>query len=158
MQSCSFVASWQFWMKICFSILFSYLCVAGLFSHLGCFADNDQDRAIPTMEGTHSVLKGSFLTRKQAIEKCGEVTKGRGWTVFAIQDGGWCGSSAIAHLTYSKYGHAQNCVGGKGGMFANDVYIINGSLEMLNVPCVAPDTIFCVFVVVVVLLFFKGDD
>lgn len=78
------------------------------------------------MEGTHTFLMDSFLTRKNAVDKCALVTKSRGWKVFAIQDGGWCASSSIAHLTYNKYSTADNCVGGKGGMFANDVYIIDG--------------------------------
>ena len=81
---------------------------------------------MPTIEGTHELLRGSFLTRKDAVEKCAQVTRSRGWKVFAVQDGGWCASSPTAHLTYNKYGTAVNCVNGKGGMFANDVYVING--------------------------------
>lgn len=81
------------------------------------------------MEGTHQLLKESFLTRKDAVAKCAEVTRSRGWKVFAVQDGGWCASSPTAHLTYNKYGTAVNCVDGKGGMFANDVYIINGKIS-----------------------------
>lgn len=80
------------------------------------------------MEGTHQLLKGSFLTRKNAVEKCAEVTRSRGWKVFAVQDGGWCASSPTAHLTYNRHGPAENCVNGKGGTFANDVYIINGKI------------------------------
>lgn len=80
------------------------------------------------MEGTHSILIDNFLVRKHAVDKCAQVTKSRGWKVFAIQDGGWCASSATAHLTYNKYGVADNCVAGKGGMFANDVYIIDGKI------------------------------
>ena len=74
------------------------------------------------------MLRESFLTRKDAVEKCAEVTRSRGWKVFAVQDGGWCASSPTAHMTYNKYGTAVNCVDGKGGMFANDVYIINGTI------------------------------
>lgn len=98
---------------------------SGFYSSLGCFTDNDKDRAVPTMEGTHELLKGSFLTRTDAVEKCAEVTRSRGWRVFAVQDGGWCASSPNAQRTYNKYGTALNCVNGKGGMLANDVYIIN---------------------------------
>lgn len=90
------------------------------------------------MEGTHQLLKGSFLTRKNAVEKCAEVTRSRGWKVFAVQDGGWCASSPTAHLTYNRYGPAENCVNGKGGTFANDVYIINGKIlneYILNIFC-----------------------
>jgi hypothetical protein len=78
------------------------------------------------MEGSHAILMDNFLTRKNAVDKCAQVTKNRDWTVFAIQDGGWCASTSTAHLSYNKYGTADNCVGGKGGMFANDVYIIDG--------------------------------
>lgn len=115
--------------QIRFEYIFS-LRFPGFYSSLGCFSDNDQDRAVPTMEGTHQLLKGSFLTRKDAVEKCAEVTRSRGWKVFAVQDGGWCASSPTAHLTYNKYGTAVNCVDGKGGMFANDVYIINGKIYL----------------------------
>lgn len=112
--------------SIHYILLMTSCSVQGFYSSLGCFRDDDQDRAVPTMEGTHQLLKESFLTRKDAVEKCAEVTRSRGWKVFAVQDGGWCASSPTAHLTYNKYGTAINCVDGKGGMFANDVYIING--------------------------------
>ena len=102
----------------------------GFYSSLGCYRDDDENRAVPTIEGTHSLLKGSFLIRKNAVEKCAEVTRRRGWKVFAVQGGGWCASSPTAHLTYNKYGAAINCVDGKGGMFANDVYIIRGKATM----------------------------
>ena len=104
--------------------------MSGFFSSLGCFRDDDENRAVPTIEGTHPLLKDSFLTRENAVEKCAEVTRSRGWNVFAVQDGGWCASSPTAHLTYKKYGAAINCVDGKGGMFANDVYIIDGKVTL----------------------------
>ena len=104
--------------------------VKGFYSSIGCYRDDDENRAVPTIEGTHSLLKGSFLIRKNAVEKCAEVTRSRGWKVFAVQGGGWCASSPTAHLTYNKYGAAINCVDGKGGMFANDVYIIRGKAKM----------------------------
>lgn len=125
--------------RIRFEYIFS-LYFPGFYTSLGCYSDNDQDRAVPTIEGTHQLLKESFFTRKDAVEKCAEVTRSRGWKVFAIQDGGWCASSPTAHLTYNKYGTAVNCVDGKGGMFANDVYIINGKtsqrLGLSNERCV----------------------
>ena len=115
-------------MLIIFTEIFS-LHFLGFYTSLGCYSDNDQDRAVPTIEGTHQLLRESFFTRKDAVEKCAEVTRSRGWKVFAVQDGGWCASSPTAHLTYNKYGTAVNCVDGKGGMFANDVYIINGKID-----------------------------
>ena len=81
------------------------------------------------MEGTDESLAGSFITRPKAIQKCAELARRRGYKVFALQDGGRCASSSTAHKTYDKYGTANNCVSGKGGTFANDVYLINGRYQ-----------------------------
>eukprot|EP00058_Branchiostoma_floridae_P006984 XP_002592472.1 hypothetical protein BRAFLDRAFT_68958 [Branchiostoma floridae] len=52
----------------------------------------------------------------------------RGFTVFAVQDGGWCAGSADGHSTYNRYGPSTDCAGdGKGGPWANDVYEITVS-------------------------------
>ena len=51
--------------------------------------------------------------------------------MFALQNGGWCGSSAPAPETYNKYGEANNCAGGKGGPLTNDVYWIKGESTIL---------------------------
>ena len=46
--------------------------------------------------------------------------------MFAIQHGGWCASARRAHLTYRKYGKSNKCRNGKGGPWANDVYVLRG--------------------------------
>ena len=45
--------------------------------------------------------------------------------MFALQNGGWCGSSPLAESTYKMYGESGDCVSdGKGGYGANQVYKI----------------------------------
>ena len=47
--------------------------------------------------------------------------------MFAVQDGGMCMSEANAGMTFDTYGPSRDCPpGGKGGMLANQVYIIEG--------------------------------
>ena len=46
--------------------------------------------------------------------------------MFAVQHQGWCASSRTAHLTYRKYGTSNRCRNGKGGPWANDVYVLRG--------------------------------
>ena len=47
--------------------------------------------------------------------------------MFAVQNGGWCASSATAEKTFDKYGKSSDCKkDGKGGGWANDVYTIRG--------------------------------
>ena len=46
--------------------------------------------------------------------------------MFAIQDGGWCASSATAGKTFNKYGKSDACRQREGGDWANDVYILQG--------------------------------
>ena len=44
--------------------------------------------------------------------------------MFAVQDGGWCASSATATETYDKYGKSTDCKpDGVGGPWANEVYV-----------------------------------
>ena len=46
--------------------------------------------------------------------------------MFAIQDGGWCASSATARKTFNKYSKSDACRQGEGGGWANDVYVLQG--------------------------------
>ncbi|XP_070550000.1 uncharacterized protein [Ptychodera flava] len=92
--------------------------------NLGCWKDT-ADRAIGTLEGKDDRLDGSYTAREDAITKCREAAFDRGYSVFAIQAGGWCASSIIAEDTYQKYGPADNCADdGEGGGWANQVYKI----------------------------------
>ena len=92
---------------------------------MGCWKDSP-DRAISPLEGQDQILDGSYKNRNDSIHKCLLAANRRGFQVFAVQDGGWCVSSATAPETYNKYGEANNCAGGKGGHGANDVYWIKG--------------------------------
>lgn len=47
--------------------------------------------------------------------------------MFAIQDGGWCATSASAAKTFNRYGKSSACKSdGEGGPWANQVYYIKG--------------------------------
>ncbi|XP_066273397.1 uncharacterized protein [Branchiostoma lanceolatum] len=104
---------------------------------LGCWRDK-ADRAIPTMEGSDARLDGSYPARQDAINKCRKLTKARGFNTFALQNGGWCASSATAAQTYRKYGPSTSCgTDGEGGPWGNQVYQITGSSA-----CEAPLDLF----------------
>nr|XP_002732012.1 PREDICTED: uncharacterized protein LOC100374260 [Saccoglossus kowalevskii] len=103
--------------------------------HIGCFGDTS-DRAIETLEGTDSRLDGSYTARADAIRKCAQVASDRGFTMFAVQNGGWCASSATAASTFSKYGMSGACNSdGEGGPWANDVYILEEDTGYERVGC-----------------------
>ncbi|XP_078601050.1 uncharacterized protein LOC144876033 isoform X2 [Branchiostoma floridae x Branchiostoma japonicum] len=105
--------------------------------NLGCWRDT-ADRAIPTMEGSDARLDGSYQARQDAINKCRKLAKARGFSFFAVQNGGWCASSATAGQTYRKYGPSTSCkTDGEGGPWGNQVYQITGSSA-----CVAPLDLF----------------
>ena len=47
--------------------------------------------------------------------------------MFAIQDGGWCAADNTAAQTFDKYNESAMCNSdGKGGPYANQVYVIKG--------------------------------
>ncbi|XP_078691944.1 uncharacterized protein LOC144922175 [Branchiostoma floridae x Branchiostoma belcheri] len=94
------------------------------YTGLGCWADTS-DRAIPILEGTDPRLDGPYQSRQDAIQKCYQVAQSRGFTVFAVQNGGQCFGSANAFNTYNRYGPSTACAAdGEGGPWANEVYQI----------------------------------
>ena len=91
---------------------------------VGCYADTS-DRAIPTLEGTDPILDGLYTARKDPIAKCAVAAMKRGFSMIAVQDGGWCAASANAPDTYYKYGESRACKDdGEGGPWANQVYLL----------------------------------
>ncbi|XP_070545888.1 uncharacterized protein [Ptychodera flava] len=103
--------------------------------NLGCWTDTI-NRAIPSLEGQDDRLDGSYQSRNDAIRKCKEAAVSRGFTTFAVQNGGWCASSADAEITYQKYGRSTNCAGdGEGGGWANQVYRITNNPGLENLGC-----------------------
>lgn len=99
---------------------------------VGCFLDKP-DRAIPTLEDIDSILDGSvfsYKSRQNAIVKCAVAARKRGFPAFALQDGGWCAASATALETFYKYGKSSDCKNdGKGGPFANNVYVFQDEVN-----------------------------
>jgi len=90
--------------------------INGLYSSLGCWKDTPK-RAIVPLEGWRM---------KATIQQCYAFASRKGYRYFAFQDNGYCISSATAGTRYKMYGESKECRGGKGGPWANDVYIING--------------------------------
>ena len=97
---------------------------------LGCFRDTGR-RAILPLEGKSRLLKGHYRRRRYAIQKCALAAQKRGYRVFAVQHQGWCASTKYAYRTYGKYGRSNRCRNGKGGPWANDVYVLKGGTYQL---------------------------
>ena len=85
------------------------------------------------LEGKDERLDGEYdksnplekpSTRENAIQKCYEVARDRGYNYFGVNNGGWCVGSFDAELKYKTYGKLSNCKDGKGGQWANDVYFV----------------------------------
>ena len=92
------------------------------YKSIGCYKDA-QNRAITTVEGTDTILDGSYGSRKNAIAKCAVAGLRKGYTLFAVQNGGDCRTSATATQTFDKYGESDACkADGEGGPWANHVY------------------------------------
>ena len=127
----------QFFLEPCFiiqpikkliiiKVLFEHNCVYRLYyKNVGCYKDTSS-RAIPTLEGKDPILDGQYSSRKNPIAKCALAARKRGYRMFAIQDGGWCASSATARKTFNKYGKSDACRQGEGGGWANNVYVLQG--------------------------------
>jgi hypothetical protein len=102
----------------------------------GCWADTG-DRALPIQEGTDPRLTGNYQTRADAIEKCYQVAKERNYAVFAVQHGGHCQGTTDTQ-GYKRFGRANNCAAGKGGGWANDVYLIGDNATATPKPTPTP--------------------
>ncbi|XP_039274067.2 uncharacterized protein LOC120348022 [Styela clava] len=93
----------------------------GAWTNLGCWADDPSDEAIwPPVD---HFLELDLLSRKKPIKECAEFAYSRGYSVFALQNGGICYTSSNAEKTYTKHGSSAACgTNGKGGVNANQVY------------------------------------
>ena len=91
---------------------------------LGCWVENLTHRAMPTLEDRGILaLNGPYRERTDAIRKCGLAAHEAGYTVFALQHGGYCTSDGDGIFNYYKYGESEACEGdGKGGDGALRVY------------------------------------
>lgn len=127
------LSSWITW--ICFQSSYSWFhsnlsskffkLLSSSAKGIGCFRDTGR-RAIATMEGRSRLLKGNYQRRLYAIQKCAMAALRRRYRVFALQNGGWCASSRTAYRTFARYGRSKKCRNGKGGPWANDVYVLQG--------------------------------
>ena len=81
---------------------------------IGCFRDKPR-RAAGSMVANQRGLKF-------AVRDCAHQARKRGYKLFAVQNGGECFLGPGAKITHNKYGRSTKCQGGKGGLWANDVY------------------------------------
>ena len=93
------------------------------YRYVGCFKDNGTDRAIPSLEGSCSLLDGNTWNRVDAVDKCHRCAESKGFSMFALQNGGECKGDYYPG-TYDKHGESEVCNDGKGGAWANDVYVM----------------------------------
>ena len=82
--------------------------------NLGCWTDKP-DRAI---------AGGIRLTSNNPIEDCHKYAIQHGFSVFAVQSNA-CFTAANAAQTYYKYGYSSKCRHGRGGAWAQNVYIVS---------------------------------
>ena len=72
-----------------------------MYETIGCYNDTS-NRAIQPLEGKDSILDGSYSSRKNPIAKCAVAAMRAGYSMFAVQDGGWCAASATAAKTFES--------------------------------------------------------
>ena len=91
---------------------------------LGCW----KKVQLPSLERNASQLDGDYTVRTDAIYKCYKAVRERGWSVFAVTDGGKCRSSANAADIYKKngIGKCSSIIDGKGGSGGSNVYFASG--------------------------------
>ncbi|XP_047127481.1 uncharacterized protein LOC105849214 isoform X1 [Hydra vulgaris] len=95
-------------------------------NNLGCWKD-ELNSAMTTLEGSSTILDGFYRNRADAIKKCYEAAKERGFTIFDVRDGGYC--SACNDGAYRKGGLSNLCnENGKGNVMSNQAYIITEKL------------------------------
>ena len=78
------------------------------------------------LEGKSAILDGSYTVRENPLAKCNDAAAAKGFTHFAVQDGGACLSSIDAKDKYKTHGKSTACnADGNGGPMANNVYEIS---------------------------------
>ena len=100
---------------------------------VGCYKDTSY-RAIQIIEGTDSILDGSYTSRSNPIAKCAVAAMRAGYRMFAVQDGGQCAAGATALQSFHNYGISTACkADGEGGPSANQVYLMKGeTIKLIN--------------------------
>ena len=86
------------------------------------------------------LLDGTYWTRTNPIAKCAAAAIRAGYSMFAVQHGGWCAASATAAKTFDKYGKSTSCKDdGEGGPWGNQVYVIKGKVAFGYTPVIYLD-------------------
>lgn len=94
----------------------SLLCILVTYIYRGCYKETTV-RALPQFIATY--------TGPDAIDKCYNAAKQRGYKVFGFISGVECWSGLQAHTTYSIHGPSNGCKDGRGGTWAHDVYFVS---------------------------------
>ena len=81
---------------------------------IGCWTDKP-DRAI---------AGGIRLFSHNPVEDCHNYAKKHGFTVFAVQYSIECFTARNAADTFKKYGESSECRNGRGGAWAQNVYMV----------------------------------
>ena len=97
---------------------------------LGCYEDNDGDRALPINYANFRLQIN--WTQVETVQQCAQVAFNKGYEYFAVQFYGVCYTGSDALQTYDKHGKSDRCVeidktlGFRvGEKYANFVYRIN---------------------------------
>ena len=78
------------------------------------------------------ILDGQYAQRQNAIDKCAVAALKKKYSVFAVQHGGQCFGGSAAEKSFGKHGKSTSCANdGKGGMWANQVYLTKGTASNL---------------------------
>lgn len=95
--------------------------ITGPYISLGCWRES----GMTTLEYKDEVLDGRAFRRDDAVRKCFEAARKRGYKMFAVTNLGWCNSSPTAEDKYKERGTSNECRDGIGSTSgASDMYQI----------------------------------
>ena len=100
---------------------------------LGCYKDNDRDRALPIdYANFRSQINWKEWPQLKTVQQCAQVAVNKGYEYFAVQFYGVCYTGNDASQTYNKHGSSDKCVETDktlgfrvGEKYTNFVYRIN---------------------------------
>ena len=105
------------------------------YKDLGCYIASTDDgniQIIGSLEGKHSILDAVPKFRVDPVDKCYQAACHFGYTVFALQNGGFCHSDVGAYAFYDYFGKSSYGCDEAGGWKINRVYQINTEIGMMN--------------------------
>ena len=96
---------------------------------LGCWRDCS-DGTIIGKDCSDRAIQGNLgdIAQDLGVQGCYKWTRNKGYTVFGVQYGGQCYTTATAEETYDKYGSGRGCSSaGTGAGWLNEVYKITST-------------------------------